>query len=233
MTTPTRPPTRPPTPTELASTIETEARNNALYQRAIMLKKRGTNEYAHYASTLAQDFPTMTASIRYYSAEDGDTERNRQSRALKIVRPQLAKAKEHKNSDAASASGLSIYVANMNLDDDVSMISLETHQEPGEEARKPAPRGPRGPRGRGGGNGIPLQTISENEVAVQQLVRQKTGKAIQERINLTLQEIKQLEDLNDPDLEAELKEAKYVLHRLYKERKSLNKGGDLTMSDEE
>ena len=87
MTTPTRPPTRPPTPTELASTFETEARNNALYQRAIMLKKRGTNEYAHYASTLAQDFPTMTASIRYYSAEDGDTERNRQSRALKIVRP--------------------------------------------------------------------------------------------------------------------------------------------------
>ncbi len=70
--------------------------------------------------------------------------------------------------------------------------------------------------------------------------RQKTGKSIQERINLTLQEIKELKELDDPEFEADLKEAKDQLRRLYKERKSLNAGGvaknlhcDLTMSDDE
>lgn len=70
--------------------------------------------------------------------------------------------------------------------------------------------------------------------------RQKTGKSIQERINLTLHEIKELKALDDPEFEADLKEAKDQLRRLYKERKSMNAGGvaknlhcDLTMSDDE
>ena len=70
--------------------------------------------------------------------------------------------------------------------------------------------------------------------------RQKTGKSIQERINLTLQEIKELKELDDPEFEADLKEAKDQLRRLYKERKSMNAGGvaknlhcDLTMSSDD
>jgi len=154
---------------DLNTAMKTDADNDPLYKAAIMRKEAG--EYVHFAKDLKKAFPSKTASEHYPdpSAENANTERSKQARALKQVRQDF----EGEHDESGSATGLTVFMAKLKVDDD-DVSEMDTSMGYGYHTVRTANddmsvdysacKATKPVRGRGRGwNRNTLKPISENE----------------------------------------------------------------------